>query len=134
MAFPVALKVVAWWAAILVLAILNGALREGFLIPTFGTFAALIVSGLTLSLLILAVAFIAVPSFGALSAAGYWRVGLSWLLMTLVFEFSFGLLVQHKELSELLQAYTFKGGNIWVVVLASTLVSPWLAAYLRHRA
>ena len=134
MAFPVTLKVVAWWLAILVLAILNGGLREGFLIPAFGTFTAFIASGLTLSLLILAVAFIAVPSFGALSAAGYWRVGLSWLTMTLVFEFSFGLLVQHKEISELLQAYTFKGGNTWPVVLASTLASPRLAAYLRHRA
>lgn len=134
MAFPMTLKVMAWWAAILVLAILNGGLREGLLIPTLGTFPAQIISGLTLSLLILAVAFIAIPSLGGLSAAGYWRVGMSWLIMTLIFEFSFGLFVQHKELAELLQAYTFKGGNIWPVVLASTLTSPRLAAYLRHRA
>jgi hypothetical protein len=133
-AFTIVLKVVSWWAVILVLAILNGALREGVLIPTFGTFSALIISGLSLSLLILAVAFVAAPGLSALSARGYWLVGLSWLILTLAFEFSFGVFVQHKALSELLQAYTFKGGNLWPLVLASTLVSPRLAASLRQRA
>ena len=134
MAIPVSLKVVAWWFVILIFAIVNGGLREGFLVPTFGAFTALIVSGLVLSVLILVVALVAVPSLGGLTAKGYWWVGLSWLIMTLVFEFSFGLFVQHKELAELLQAYTFKGGNTWPVVLASTLVSPRVAAYLWHRA
>ncbi len=117
--------------AILVLAILNGALRETVLIPAVGSFEGLIASGLILSGFVFIVAYVAVPGFGPMKAAEYWVVGFIWLLMTLIFEFGFGLFAEHKELPELLQAYTFKGGNIWPVVLVSTLVSPWIAARLR---
>lgn len=132
MTIPVVLKAALGWLAILVLAMLNGALREGWLIPAFGSFAALVASGLLLSLLIFGVALLAVPRLGAVSARGYWWVGLLWLGLTLVFEFGFGLLVQGKPLAELLQAYTFRGGNIWPVVLLATLVSPALAARVRR--
>lgn len=125
-------KAALWWLVILVLAMLNGALREAFLIPAFGSFAGLVASGLMLSLVIFVVALFAVPRLGAVSARGYWWVGLLWLGMTLVFEFGFGLLVQGKPLAELLQAYTFQGGNIWPVVLLATLVSPPLAARVRR--
>lgn len=125
-------RVVLWWMAILVLAILNGIVREKFLIPSMGSFAGLIASGLILSALIFLVSLIAVPGFARLNKPHYWAVGLSWLAMTLVFEFGFGLFIQHKALPELLEAYIFKGGNIWPLVLASTLVSPWLAARLRR--
>jgi hypothetical protein len=131
MVLAVSIKAVLWWVAILIMAILNGILREKLLIPSIGSFAALMTSGLILSCLILLVSCIAMPGLGHLNAAQYWIIGFVWLVMTLIFEFSFGLFVQHKELSELLQAYTFKGGNMWPVVLASTLISPWLAAHLR---
>ena len=57
-------------------------------------------------------------------------MGLGWLALTLVFEFSFGLL-RGRTLAELLAAYRFEGGNLWPVVLAVTALAPWLAARLR---
>ncbi len=57
-------------------------------------------------------------------------VGLGWLVLTLIFEFGFGLL-RGKSLPELLQAYTFTDGNLWPVVLVVTVFAPWLAARLR---
>jgi len=131
MALAVLIRAVLWWVAILIMAILNGILREKLLIPSIGSFAALMTSGLILSCLIFLVSCIAMPGLGHLTAAQYWIIGFVWLAMTLIFEFSFGIFVQHKELSELLQAYTFKGGNSWPVVLASTLISPRLAAHLK---
>ena len=131
MARAVLMRAVLWWVAILTMAILNGILREKLLIPSIGSFAAVMTSGLILSCLIFLVSCVAVPGLGHLNAAQYWIIGFVWLAMTLIFEFGFGLFVQHKALSELLQAYSFKGGNIWPVVLASTLISPWLAAHLR---
>ena len=131
MAIAVLIRAMLWWVAILIMAILNGILREKLLIPSIGSFAALMTSGLILSCLIFLVSCIAMPGLGRLTNAQYWIIGLVWLVMTLIFEFSFGLFVQHKELSELLQAYTFKDGNSWPVVLASTLISPRLAAHLR---
>lgn len=124
-------KAVLWWVVILIMAFLNGILREKLLIPVIGPFAALITSGLILSGLIFLVAYMALPGLGRLTAAEYLLVGFVWLALTLVFEFSFGLFVEHKELSELLQAYTFKGGNIWPLVPASAFISPWLTARVR---
>jgi hypothetical protein len=131
MPVAVLLKALVLWIGILVLAILNGALREKTLIPAMGTFGALIASGIVLSVCIGLVAFFAAPWYSPLPSSQYWLIGLFWLILTLLFEFSFGRFVQHKDWTELLQAYTFKGGNIWPVVLAVTLLSPWLAARLR---
>ena len=43
----------------------------------------------------------------------------------------FALLSRGKPLSEILEAYTFKDGNIWPVVLLITAAAPWLASMLR---
>jgi len=131
MAVSVWLKALVLWFAILVLAILNGTLREKALIPAVGSFGGFIASGAILSGCIFAVALFAAAWYGQLSSAQWLLVGLFWLLLTLAFEFGFGRLVQHKPWAELLEAYTFKGGNIWPLILVATLISPWLAAKLR---
>ena len=125
------LKSVLVWVAILVLAVLNGVLRESVLLPAVGARAALTASGVLLALCIAGVACAAGPWFGRLSGTAYWAVGALWLSLTLVFEFAFGYLYQDKPWRVLLEAYTFEGGNIWPLVLAVTFVSPWLAARIR---
>ncbi|MCC6303120.1 MAG: hypothetical protein IT489_10020 [Gammaproteobacteria bacterium] len=127
------IKAAAFWWLILALAVLNGMLREEALVPLMGEVPGLAASGVMLSLCIFAVAFVAVPRYGRMSARRWWFVGLFWLLLTLAFEFGFGLFVQDKSLDILLDAYTFRGGDLWPVVLAVTFVSPWLAARLRGR-
>jgi len=121
------------WLLILCLAMANGALREAVLIPSFGRSFGLVMSGVLLSLLIALVAYAFVRSRKRLSPAQGMFVGGFWLLLTLVFEFAFGRLVQHKSWPELLDAYTFKDGNIWPVVLLVTLVAPYIAAVVRSR-
>ena len=130
MAVPVAVKALAVWVVILVLAIGNGMLREAVLIPGLGGAPGLVFSGLLLSSLILVVAYLALPWLGVTSTRQLLLVGLGWLALTLTFEFSFGLL-RGMHFEEILSAYTFKGGNIWPVVLMVTASAPWLAAKLR---
>jgi hypothetical protein len=126
-------KALGLWMAILMLAMLNGTLREKALMPMFGDVTAMVSSGVLLSVCILLVAWVAAPWFGSLSARQWLLIGLFWLGLTLVFEFAFGRLVQHKSWAELLAAYTFNGGNLWPLVLAVTLLAPWMAARLRGR-
>ena len=121
----------AVWLGILVLAIANGLLREAVLIPALGKPAGLLLSGALLSGAILVVAYFALPWFGRASVASYAAIGLGWLCLTLVFEFSFGHLIQGKSWSQLLEAYTFKDGNIWSLVLLVTVVAPYAAAKIR---
>ncbi|TDT43994.1 hypothetical protein DES49_0093 [Halospina denitrificans] len=126
----VALKAFTIWVGILVLAIANGALREAVLMPRLGIPAALVLSGLLLSALIIGVAYLSLPWLQIRRPMQFWAVGFGWLALTLVFEFAFGLW-QGKSWPVLLEAYTFKGGNIWPVVLAVTLLAPYIAAQLR---
>ena len=124
-------KAAALWLAILALAMANGALREKWLVPTLGSIPALILSGVLLSGCILVVALLGAPWYGPLSGAQWLGIGALWLALTLAFEFGFGRLVQHKAWAELFEAYSFKGGNIWPLVLLVVLLAPWLAARLR---
>ena len=119
------------WALILVCAVLNGAFREGFLLPRYGLVSAFVLSGLLLSVCIVLVSLVAVPWFGRPGGSRYLLLGLFWVSLTLVFEFSFGRLAQHRSWSQLLEPYTFKDGNLWPAVLIVTALSPWLAAHLR---
>lgn len=126
----VALKALIVWAGILVLAVANGALREGVLVPKLGTPLGLVLSGLLLSLLILVVAYLSLPWLETRRPMHLLCIGLGWLALTLIFEFTFGLW-QGKAWPVLLEAYTFKGGNIWPIVLGVVAVAPYVAAKLR---
>ena len=134
MSAAVWLKALVLWIAILVLAIANGAIREQALIPAFGASAGLTISGVILSICILTVALLAVPWYGALERHQWLFVGLLWVGMTLLFEFAFGRFVRHETWAELLQAWTFRGGNLWPAVVAVAAASPFLAARIRGRA
>lgn len=131
---PIALasKALAIWIGILLLAVGNGALREGILVPVLGARAGLVLSGILLSLTIIGVAWLALPWLGTRRRPQLLGVGIGWLLLTLAFEFSFGLW-QGKSWSTLLGAYTFEGGNLWPIVLLVTAVAPMLAARLGNR-
>lgn len=130
MLFGIVLKALAIWAGILVLAVMNGALREAVLNPKLGAAAGLVLSGILLSALIFVVVYLSLPWLGTRRPADLVGIGLGWLGLTLVFEFSFGLW-QGKSWQVMLEAYTFKGGNIWPIVLMVTALAPYLAAKLR---
>lgn len=124
------LKSLAVWAAILALAIVNGGLREAILVPTLGNTIGLALSGLLLSALIIAVSFATLPWLGVRRIAQLLAVGMGWAALTMVFEFTFGLW-QGKTWAVLFDAYKFKGGNVWPLVLLVTALAPCIGAKLR---
>jgi hypothetical protein len=128
------LKATGVWLVILVCAVLNGGFREALLVPALGEPVALLLSGVLLSVAILAVSLLLVPALGRLRSSQCLYVGLLWLCLTLIFEFGFGRLVQHQSWRQLLEAYTFKDGNLWPLVLAVTFIAPLLAVRVRGRA
>lgn len=131
MTLGIAGKALAIWLCILMMAIANGMLREAVLIPVLGKVPGLILSGVLLSVLILVVSYWALPWFGVWPPARYIAIGFGWLLLTLIFEFSFGHFIQGKPWPQLLEAYTFKDGNIWPIVLLVTVMAPYIAAKMR---
>jgi len=127
------LKASALWLLILVCAVLNGGLREAVLLPRLGTPVALVLSGVLLSACIVVVSLALVRWLGRLGTLQALSVGLFWLCLTLAFEFGFGRLVQNQTWPELLEAYTFRDGNIWPLVLVVTFFAPLLAVRARGR-
>ena len=113
---------------ILVLAFVNGGVRESVLVYRLEHALALAASGIVLALSIVAVAFGTIRWIGG--NRGGWPVGVLWAGLALLFEWGFGLLVQHRTVQDLLQAYRFEKGNLWPVVLLALLLAPPLAARL----
>jgi hypothetical protein len=118
------LRAIAVWLLLLVIAIVNGAVREGVLRPAFGTRVAHVVSTLSLSVLILAAAWMTAPFVRYESAASAFAVGVVWLALTLAFEFLAGRFVFGKTWEVLLADYDVMQGRIWPLVLVVTLFAP----------
>lgn len=127
---PVFVKALFTWLVILALAIINGLVRDFFLIQLLEPSTARALSGLLLSTFILAVTCISLPWLGIRTRSRAFLVGAFWLVLTLIFEFAFGIW-QGKSWAHMLEAYTFQAGNIWPVVLVMTFGAPYLAGRLR---
>ena len=125
------LKAFGIWALLVVLAILNATLREKLISPLFGQPAALPVSGVILSMLIFLATLAFIPKFRVKSPHPCWALGGLWVFLTLAFEFFFGHYAMGKSWSEILQIFNMTGGNLMLLVLFTTAVSPYWAWRLR---
>jgi len=124
-------KSILIWLSIIPLAILNGALREAFLTSWLGESCAQPVSGIILCLLIFIVSFIFIPRIGKGEEKTYWKIGILWIVLTIVFETIFGL-ATGIGFSELLKAYDITTGNLWLIIVIFTGIVPWLTAKIKR--
>lgn len=122
----------AGWLGLVLLAIINGALRE----KGYGRhMSALSAHQLSTAIgLVLFGGYIWCFSglFLPASAAQAVTIGLMWLVMTIVFEFVFGHYVMGHAWRVLLQDYNLFRGRVWVLVLVWTAVAPYLFYCLRR--
>lgn len=125
------LKATVLWGAIGVLAVGNGVVREALLEPALGPILGLSASGISLSVLVLLVAYAGAPWLGHQPAARLAGIGVYWLVLTLLFETGLGWLVLAQSPEDLLRPYSFAGGNLWLLVLAVVTAAPWLAGKAR---
>jgi ABC-type transport system involved in multi-copper enzyme maturation permease subunit len=125
------LKGTGIWFVIVIAAILNGTFREKVLVPVIGAEMALPLSGILLAVLVFLVAFMLVSSIGSSETKVYIFLGLLWVILTLSFEFLFGHFIAGRSWHEIMQVFNVKKGDLFIVVLAITGVSPWLAAKAR---
>ena len=114
------------WFGILVLAVMNGALREGALIPAFGEMTGHVLSTVLLCAAILVVAWLSMAWMGPRGRTDAVRIGLLWTVMTIAFEFLAGHYLFGTPWPELLADYNVAAGRIWPLVLMTTAVAPAL--------
>lgn len=117
------IKILLIWFCIIPAAILNGGFRNYILDKYLPTTVALALSGIILSGLILLITALLLPRVRNLSKKDCIITGLIWMILTVCFEFYFGL-SSSAGWHELLQAYNPLSGNLWILVVLSTLFAP----------
>jgi hypothetical protein len=122
---------VAVWVLLLVVASVNGFAREALLIPRVGDVAGRAISTLALSALILLLAWLTVGWIHPRTPPDAWRIGAVWTALTLAFEFLAGHYLFGNPWARLLEDYNILGGRIWILVLITTAIAPWVCAYAR---
>ncbi len=127
------LKSLLVWVCFIPVAILNGGLREHVLARALGEKWALPLSGIILSACIFLITWLLLPrAVKALSSKDSLRIGICWVFLTIAFEFVSGL-AGGSTITELLASYNPLTGNLWLLVLAATLLSPVMAGRISMR-
>lgn len=120
------------WICFIPVAILNGGLREYVLVRFVGEDAALPMSGITLSIFIFLVTWLVLPRLSKCCCMkDCLAMGGGWVLSTVVFESVMGV-AEGSTVSEIFAAYNLSTGNLWVLVLATTMLSPALLKVLKR--
>jgi hypothetical protein len=114
----------AVWFGILVLASLNGAVRDLLLTPRLGDTVARAISTIFLCGLIVLVTWFTIGWIRPGTSREALAIGLVWLALTLAFEFLAGHYLLHKSWATLLADYDVRRGRIWIAVLAVTVLAP----------
>ena len=103
------------WLCFIPVAILNGGLRQYVLVR----------SGVLLGLFILLITWQLLPRIVRYNQKESYRIGIVWMLLTIGFEFTFGL-IGGVSFRELLSAYNPMSGNLWLLVVVTTFGAPRL--------
>ena len=119
------------WLIMVAAAILNGITRDQLMTPLIGAQVSLPLSSITLSLLILLITYLTIGFIGVSSTGECFLVGFFWLLLTLSFEYLFAHYVLGRTWREINQVFDVTQGNLFILALFVTVISPWLMARIR---
>jgi hypothetical protein len=114
------------WLPMVLIAILNGALREAWYGKSLGELCAHQLSTLTGAVLF-ALYIWALSRLWPLES-GRWAlaVGVMWLAMTVCFEFLFGHYVVGHSWRRLCQDYNLCAGRVWALLLLWVTIAPYI--------
>jgi len=119
------------WLGLVLLAILNGTLRQKGYGPLMSELSAHQVSTL-IAIIIFAVYIYIITGFFRLeSARQALLIGAVWVAMTVIFEFLFGHFVMGHSWSRLFHDYNLLQGRLWLLVLIWTFIAPWIFYRIR---
>jgi len=110
----------------LLIAIINGAIRDFTYKNRLGDLRAHQLSTLTGSILMGIYIWGFLRLWPLASDSQAIMVGLIWLCMTVIFEFSMILFIQKKPLGHALADYNLLAGRLWVLFLLWILIAPYI--------
>ncbi|WP_214401446.1 hypothetical protein [Pseudonocardia lacus] len=121
----------AGWSALLVVALLNGTLRQLVTQPLLGEQAARRLATLLLLVVLTSWAWWLHHRWPIRGPGAAWAIGGVWVALTLGFEVGFGRLVEGLSWSAVFADYDLTAGRIWVLVPLWMLVLPSVVRLLQ---
>lgn len=118
------------WLTMLLVSILNGALRDSTYGEHLPALHAHQLSTLSDILLLGALIWLYVRRWPPASAREAWHIGLFWMTLTVTFEFLFFHYVGGHPWEVLLANYDLGAGRLWPLILLWIAVAPRLFTYL----
>lgn len=111
--------------------VIHGTLRNLFFAPRVGDFKARQLAVFTGSVVIQGIAMLFIRWIGAMNTWERLRVGLLWVVLTLVFEFVLGLFVLGYSWERMLSDYNIAKGGMMPIGLLVMALSPLVAGKVR---
>ena len=122
-------RALAVWLILIVAESIHGTLREFFLKPYIGDFRARQIAFFSGMALILTIALLFIRWLKTDSHQQLLKVGLLWMALTLVFEFSLGLFVLRYSWERMFSDYNLLKGGLMGFGLLFLVFAPLLAAF-----
>ena len=120
------------WLCFIPAAILNGGFREYVLIKYLDTALATAISGILLCILILLITWLLLPRLVTLNNKESCITGIIWMILTILFEFTSGI-GTGVPMKELIAAYNPLSGNLWILVVLTTMLAPTIISRINKR-
>jgi hypothetical protein len=120
------------WFPMLVIAVVNGALRQLTFAKVMSEPHAHQLSTLIGSVCIGIFIWFVVRTWPPSSSKQALLIGLVWVLLTIAFESFMGLALQHRSLPQVLHEYNLLEGRVWALFLIWLASAPWVFFRLRH--
>ena len=118
------------WFLLVLLAIINGFIRQKFIIPKVGEQKAHVIGTIIFLILQFILIFVYVKMSLIRESSILLEVGVFWVILTVLFEFGFGHYIMKHPWSKLLADYNIFKGRIWLLVLINNIFAPVFSGYL----
>lgn len=120
------IKYAFFWVGAVILAIVNGTLREKVYGPRLSELAAHQLASV-IAIVLFGLYLLVLNLFWPLESAHQAvEIGVLWLLLTVIFEFVFGRYVMGHSWRRLFNDYNLAAGRLWLLVLAWVAAAPWV--------
>jgi len=125
------LRSIVVWCVFVVLAVMNGGLRNTVLTPRLGEFGGHVTSTITLCIALLIVTKLTIGWMRPANSSDAPLIGVGWVLMTVAIELIAGRYVFGSAWTTLLADYNLFAGRVWLLVLVTSALAPLLTAHAR---
>ncbi|MCF6132515.1 hypothetical protein [Flavobacterium wongokense] len=119
------LKYILLWFPMIIIAVVNGSVRDLWYKNYLGELKAQQLSTIALILFLGSYINFVIKKYPPQSVSKSLIIGLIWMLLTLAFEFGFGL-YRGNSWPQLLKAYNIMTGNIWILIPIGLFLAPYL--------